>query len=116
MFQYSKNDIALYKSDVNFGQKSTFMPICLPGQNFAFKSGAATVGGWGKKTDENTHNYQSATEYGIAGDIQKCTTSGCESIKMNGISSSKIKKLQHPILRETKCLPLFIILTTFYIF
>ena len=115
MFQFSKNDIALYQSDVNFGQKSTFMPICLPGQNFAFKSGAATVGGWGKKTDENTHNYQSATEYGIAGDIQKCTTSGCERVKMNGRSSPKINKTPTPHHQRNKCLPLFI-LTTFYIF
>ena len=77
----SKNDIALYKSDVEFGQASYFMPICLPGQKFAFKSGAASVGGWGKKTDENTYNYQNTTEYGITGDSQKCTTSGCGRIK-----------------------------------
>ena len=83
IFQYSANDIALYKSNVRFGQRSFFMPICLPGQKFAFKSGAASVGGWGKKTDENTNKFQNTTEYGIAGDSQKCMTSGCESIRMN---------------------------------
>ena len=77
IFQNSKNDIALYKSEIGFGKRSFFMPICLPGQKFAFKSGAASVGGWGIKTDEGTNKAQYTTEYGIAGDSQKCITSGC---------------------------------------
>ena len=92
IFQYSKNDIALYKSHIGFGQRSFFMLICLPGQKFAFKSGAASVGGWGKKTDEMTNKHQNTTEYGIAGDSQKCMTSGCESIKMNQPSSMNISE------------------------
>ena len=94
----AQNDIALVKTTRDIGSKGkgrySFRPICLPGKQFAFKSGVGIVGGWGTKTVRGDSSRKGL----IQSHGQQCTTSGmtqsrglCHNTLIQNISKGTLK-------------------------